>query len=632
MQKICPVTSLETYRNRDYIDIEVGENYKTTFVMIGKSILYMKTNGDTATANVNHLIEKRNDFLDEFFIKNGQNPKEQKVVEIRDLSNTYGRPDHYNKNVQTEFILSGDNRLLSLVMIGVPKVTEVIYKVGLKFINPPIPIKMVKNYEKALAYSFNLVQNKENHSGTSYENDQKWRYGGKRFVFIIEIMDPNILLFRAKGVLSKSYLKGMKNVIWQAFEQGQFDKNNYYRIVDYSEVTGSTLKGRTGYLKLLKEVFNRYNSYPLQTYVCGANTFIQTTIKLYSKMAGFNVILKNSVEEAIKATRTNHPENQETPGQFLVSRDDVNSLISYIGNISWEMQHLGLEEKGTTSFNNPLDEVCNAIDVLGGDVKSLIHNEKKIKQEIQHQNNLLREAKEEAQEANIAKSMFLDTMSHELRTPMNGMMGFISLLSDTKLNDEQKEYVDYLQKSSQALLEKIKDILDFTSMDGHDKPIKMEYIAIREFLSQLRNKTEKQMKKNLSVIVKIDKKIPDYLKINDKYLDKIFNILILNAIKFTDRGYVKIIAKFVEIDSDADSVIVEFGVEDSGIGVPKNKHKEIFNTFTQVDSKISRIYDGTGLGLAIFKKMVEKMDGVIDLQSKKGEGSLFSFTLAMNYK
>jgi len=203
---------------------------------------------------------------------------------------------------------------------------------------------------------------------------------------------------------------------------------------------------------------------------------------------------------------------------------------------------------------------------------------------------------------------------------------------DTKLDVEQKEYMSYLKKSTSSLLEKIKDILAYTDLENNKFQFANDFIFIRDYLTQLQNKTDIQMKKDINIPLFIDEKIPQFLYINEEFLSKAFAILINNATKFTEEGYIKIFAQFVGFDDDDKNVIVQFGVEDSGIGIPLNKQNDIFEIFTQVDSKISRNYEGSGLGLSIFRKMVTNINGFVDLESDEGKGSKFTFTIAIKYK
>ncbi len=628
MEEYCKVNGYPVYKDEKYLDMLVGESYRTSFYMIGDKILFMKTEGDMSTSNLTAILKKRDAFLDQFFRTRKVNPQNQKVVEIRDLSGTCGRPDHHNKNVQTEFILSSNNRLLAFIMIGIPKVSEIIYKVGLNFIGSPIPIEIYKNDTIAIKKALTYV---ESENGLSVPDQKNWEYSGDNFRINISVLKKTILLIKGNGFLSNSYLSGLKKVIREVYQYGDFDKQNYYRIIDYSNITGSTLKGRIGYIKIWNKIFKEFDAQPVRSFICGANQLVKTSIKLSSTFLNMDIVYVENVAVALKQIKHKGRIVSDQDNEVVIKRNEINKLIAFIGNIGWEMQDLGLEERQIESFNNPLDEVIDAIKVLSGDVKSLVNNEKKIKSELEKQNQQLRLAKLEAQKANLAKSRFLDTMSHELRTPMNSMVGFLDLALDTEVTEEQREYLQNIKTSTYSLLEKIKDILAYTGLEDNNPKTNKDYILIRDYLSQLQSKTKSQLKNDLDVLLDIDHTIPELLELDPVILDNVFKILINNAIKFTEDGYIRIFVKMVDFSSDIQKVIVQFGVEDTGIGIPEDKQAMIFETFTQVDSKISRNYEGSGLGLAIFKKLITGIDGYVNIENNDQKGCRFTFTLDVNY-
>lgn len=243
-----------------------------------------------------------------------------------------------------------------------------------------------------------------------------------------------------------------------------------------------------------------------------------------------------------------------------------------------------------------------------------------------HEQEILQKAKDEAEKSTVIKSNFLANMSHEIRTPLNGVLGFIQLLKDTNLNEEQEEFVNDAQKSSELLLDIINDILDFSKIEA-DK-LKMDNISfdVRSLVEDATlMATSNALSKGLEINSLICSDVPQKVFGDPGRVKQILNNLISNAIKFTHDGEVVIYVK--NIHQEKDIATISFEVKDSGIGIEDENQKLIFEEFTQADASMTRKYGGTGLGLAICKKLVVMMGGEIHLESALNEGSTFTFTI-----
>ncbi len=238
----------------------------------------------------------------------------------------------------------------------------------------------------------------------------------------------------------------------------------------------------------------------------------------------------------------------------------------------------------------------------------------------------LTKAKKDLEESMKVKAQFMANMSHEIRTPMNAVIGFTDLLLKTSLTPDQKQYIDAVKTSGKNLLVIINDILDFSKIESG----KLVFEQINFRLSQaVSTVTElllpKSSEKNIRLSTKIEKNIPDNLIGDPTRLNQILLNLVGNGIKFTTQGEVKIT---VDLLSEAgDDVELKFSIIDTGIGIPEDKVNSLFKAFTQISNETTRKYGGTGLGLAIAKQLVELQGGTISVQSKVGEGSIFSFIL-----
>jgi signal transduction histidine kinase/CheY-like chemotaxis protein len=226
----------------------------------------------------------------------------------------------------------------------------------------------------------------------------------------------------------------------------------------------------------------------------------------------------------------------------------------------------------------------------------------------------LHRAKEAAESANRAKSEFLANMSHEIRTPMNGVIGMTGLALDHCASAEQREYLETVRNSAGALLHLINDILDFSRVEAGKLNLLNAPMEVRTTVDQvLRTVGSGARQKGLCLVSEIDDSVPEWIEADEARLGQILINLIGNAVKFTAQGEIRLRAWARDLDSPAPSL--HFAVEDTGIGIPKDKQSSIFEAFEQADGSITRKYGGTGLGLAIVGRLVVLMGGGIGVQS-----------------
>jgi PAS domain S-box-containing protein len=257
-----------------------------------------------------------------------------------------------------------------------------------------------------------------------------------------------------------------------------------------------------------------------------------------------------------------------------------------------------------------------------------ITRQKQVETELRAAKIIAEDLAKKAESANLAKSTFLAVMSHEIRTPLNGVIGMTSLLLDTSLNSEQREYTEAIQVSGDILLSVINDVLDFSKIESGHMEIEAIDFDLHSLVCEVLEIIAAQAhSKKIAVGMNFDPEIPTWLNGDSTKIRQVLSNFLSNALKFTAKGEIRLGVKLLK--NEYSKINLLFEVTDTGIGMTQGTISRLFEPFTQGDSSTSRKYGGTGLGLAISKRLVEIMGGEIGVESVSDQGSRFWFTLPL---
>jgi len=369
------------------------------------------------------------------------------------------------------------------------------------------------------------------------------------------------------------------------------------------------------------------------------------SISLYNEEKNKFTVVGEYVKEGIKTIlgKTISLQN-DLPSRFLIENKSPYLIEdSSFSNMNKSIENIYIERKFVTVLLIPLIMDGEVIGQVGLDSLNRIEfsdHEIKFASSITNsavsviRKALLRKelekAKEEAEESNKSKSSFLARMSHEFRTPLNGIIGMSDILSHSSLSKDQTDYIETIKYSADNLLYLVNDILDFSKIESGKLELEKTTINLPDFIDKIKKMFE-TLTNSKGLYFKMIMQEDCHLSVKGDpvRIRQILINLLGNAIKFTKTGGISLKIDKINSDDLRKEIMIRFSVEDTGIGIPKESTKKIFESFEQSDASITREFGGTGLGLAICKNLVEMMNGSIEVRSELSKGSEFSFTLPL---
>jgi signal transduction histidine kinase/ActR/RegA family two-component response regulator len=314
------------------------------------------------------------------------------------------------------------------------------------------------------------------------------------------------------------------------------------------------------------------------------------------------------------------------PGRVNYNSDEiVGSFIEVISSYT----NLDFKHKlHVSDSGNIWDAIATGINMLGDELEHSTAS----RQELEREQQNLKEAKEQAEAANMAKSLFLANMSHEIRTPLNGILGITQIMQQDDVSDEFRSYLDMIHTSGKNLAKLINDILDFSKIESGKMELEQARFNLHKLIqSDMEQHRVLAEQKGLSFICNISDSVPVEVLGDSIRITQILTNIISNAIKFTEQG--SITANFSAIETAQHDVVIQCSIRDTGIGIRNEVREKIFQSFTQADNSVTRKFGGTGLGLSIAKRLVEMMEGEISVHSAEdratGSGTTFNFTIRL---
>lgn len=611
---ICPITGLSITESKNWTNIIISKNYKVTFKLIGSNILQHLAVGDMREFDTEKYYTARRKVIEEAF------PDNKKYMEIKDYGMLSNAPNQFQRKKQLQYFLSEHHKnCLAYCMYNAPFIIRNLLRFGLTIApSKPFPVKVFEDYASTMQFILNL-DNLKVQAGHLSKDDfftkLNWKVTEKNGNAQIKVAKGEYLFIQYQGEVKEPLtVKKICDVQEEIFGEGYITIEKYVRIADYSKVFDFNFKLRKKYAHNLSQLEKKYGFKCNTAYIIGASSFVKAALTLVQNVIDMKYYYVNSFAEALDKINQKHLKNKLK--YYRISETDFDKLIKIIGGIVWEQKDDNFEY---FPEQHPFNDVLAAYKLVKDDFMLMV-------EQINQTNLELQSAKSNEEAANALKSQFLNNISHEIRTPLNGIIGMVSILEYTPLNDEQKKHVNLIVRNSNQLLNIVSDLLEYSKIEAQKLELEISKTNLRNIISQVVEGLSFQAKeKGLEIITYIDDKIPQFVQADQVKLKQVLNNLISNSLKFTFQGEITVSAHLFE--EVGNFIRVKFEVQDTGIGISEDFKLNLFKPFEQQDGSSTREFGGIGLGLSIAKHLITIMGGNIWVESELDKGSLFGFIL-----
>ncbi|MFH1419376.1 MAG: ATP-binding protein [Planctomycetota bacterium] len=687
----CPVTELPVTSRPEWTDIVIGEGYSVTFSFIGDRILHTIAKGDSANLDVDRLYRERDAALRQHLGGESWFVEIKDYGQVRGSPSRKVRAQAFERFVNDThcagFVGYGLRPLLRNVMRAGLAFAKKTYP--FEFCSD-----YAHAVNRAVAMAA-LGESRADLAEDRLISRPEWCFDGEGMQGRYSVIPGRLVYLKLTGFLKSDRATAWLLATHRHLHQeGLLNGPHYYRIVDYRGAVGSKWSARWAYARGIRRLYDEYGP-PVATVVVGANRTMRATLASVRAFLDVDFYFASEKAEAYAKivgleakSAASGTAGQPRPGGLLarfrsrskrrrVSAAQIDELVKTLGAIAWDT---GKGSVRKVSSTHPLKALYDSIELVKQDVEysvaamtksqeALRESEARLRRHRDHLEELVAERTADLQEANLelqrnhaticdalerekqismqlevaiqearnatqAKSAFLANMSHEIRTPMTAIMGFTEnmLAPDLSPSDRIKA-IHTVRRNGEHLLQLINDILDISKIEAGKLEVERIRCSPVQLVADVRDlMSVRAQQKGLPFDIAYEGEAPETIQSDPTRLKQILVNLIGNAIKFTDKGGVRLVTRLVGTEPSGrmgpSEPMLQFDIIDSGIGMTPEQLDRLFKPFTQADSSTTRKFGGTGLGLMISKHLAEMLGGSITIESKLGEGSRFRASVA----